>query len=336
MKLEARREVQRAVLAFCFCIPLPLIAVMVHWNPSHSEPGNPFATFSVFLLFAFCNAAGLLLVTWILLKVRDRGLFETLFALAFFLLLAYGIGLALRVHRDFFTYVFQHILSFWLIFCRRLEGFSRPTRAKTTLRYMRTVNIVVFALTSIWLILMGYAVCIRAEPRWIESMLYNAYNLVLVFLLIIMTSHLGTALYKRVSIDGKSFVVEGHDFSTYMSDADKRLAVQFLSAQGRSIPCSEVSAALEAVRSGSGGRTNTWDCATCQKENYPVYKCPKYRAAYNRVLSVKKLFEALEIGDILSPGGQAAAKKSGWKLRLFDDVRLRMESATKGAESSVP
>jgi hypothetical protein len=31
---------------------------------------------------------------------------------------------------------------------------------------------------------------------------------------------------------------------------------------------------------------------------------------------------ALEIGDILSPGGQAAEKKAGWKLRPFDDVRL--------------
>ena len=137
-----------------------------------------------------------------------------------------------------------------------------------------------------------------------------------------MTSHLGMALYKRVHIDGESFVVEGHDFSTYVNDADKRLAVLFLSAQGRSIPCSEVSSALGLARGASGGRTASWDCVTCHRENYPVYKCPKYRAAYNRVLSVKKLFEALEIGDVLSPGGQASEKKEGWKLRLFDDIRL--------------
>ena len=174
MNLATRREVQRAVLAFCCCIPVPLIAALVYWDPSHTAPGNPFGASSLFLLFVVGNAVGIFLISWLLLKVNNRGHFEVMFAVSFFLLLAYGIALAIMVHRDFFTYVFQHILCFWLIFCRRLEGFANPKRWRITLAYMRTANLIVLAAVCVWLILMGYAVCTRAEPRWIESIFYNA------------------------------------------------------------------------------------------------------------------------------------------------------------------
>jgi hypothetical protein len=322
MKLMPLRGLRSSLLAVCFSLPVPLIAAMIHWNPSRAAPANPFESETAFALFFIANSVALFSAFFLLLRVSGRTLFQVCFSALFFLLLGYGIALALMLHRDFFTYVFQHILSFWIIFCWRLEDFTNDRRAKGFFRYMRTVNIVVFAFTSFWLILMGYAVCVRSEPRWAESLFYNVLNIVYAFLLIVMTSHLGMALFKRVHIDGDRFVVEGYDFSQYVSDADKRLAVLFLSAQGTSVPCARVDEFLHAHKASPKGRKAAWDCATCRQHDYPVYKCPKYRAVYNRVLSVKKLFEALEIGDILSPGGQASEKKEGWKLRLFDDVRL--------------
>jgi hypothetical protein len=317
-----QRRLQDAILCVCFSLPVPLIATMIRWNPSGAEPRSPFGSDASFLLFLVVNLAVMFAAFFFLLRIRGRTLFQVSYAVLFLVLLGYGTLLALRLHRDFYTFVFQHVLSFWIIFCWRLDEFTSEKRAKDFYRYMRTVNIVVFICTCCWLILMGYAVCVRSEPRWAESLFYNVLNLVFAFLLIMMTSHLGMALFKRVHIDGDRFVVEGYDFSQYVSDADKQLAVLFLSAHGTAVSCARVDALLQEHSAPHAGRKSTWDCAACIERDYAVYKCPKYRAIYNRVLTVKRLFEALEIGDILSPKGQASEKKKGWKLRLFDDVRL--------------
>ena len=50
--------------------------------------------------------------------------------------------------------------------------------------------------------------------------------------------------------------------------------------------------------------------------------CPKYKNIYNRILDIKKLFESLGIGTIISPDNKRNILTEGWKLRFFDDIQV--------------
>jgi len=54
---------------------------------------------------------------------------------------------------------------------------------------------------------------------------------------------------------------------------------------------------------------------------YLVSFYTKYKNIYNRILDIKKLFESLDIGTIISPDNERNILTEGWKLRFFDDIR---------------
>ena len=58
-------------------------------------------------------------------------------------------------------------------------------------------------------------------------------------------------------------------------------------------------------------------------ENWTAYDCATYRNLKNRINDAKKYLELLQIGTIVpAEENRREIKITGWRLRLFDDVRL--------------
>ena len=82
-----------------------------------------------------------------------------------------------NLHRDFFTASFQYILGVPALVLFYLQGKSAPQLNKSARRTMGQAGYILSAFYTEWIMLMGYAIATRAEPRPIESIFYNLFNL---------------------------------------------------------------------------------------------------------------------------------------------------------------
>ena len=66
-------------------------------------------------------------------------------------------------------------------------------------------------------------------------------------------------------------------------------------------------------------------CATCVDESRKAAMCSQYRTTYNSILETKKLLEFLGVGTITSSDNRRNILQDGWKLVLFENVRLEVK-----------
>ena len=187
---------------------------------------------------------------------------------------------------------------------------------------------------------MGYAIATRQEPRWSESIVYNSYNTVLIFLLGTASLRLQLQRFRNIRIVDGDLYIDDWNFSRFFSELDKNIVIQFLTAEGN-LTCFMLDIALREGGDGDGtdrkSKPQQWSCRECLEKGYTTTRCPKYKNLYNRILNIKKLFETLEIGTIITTENKMQIKEEGWKLRLFDDVRVihhRQDSLTTAQRSS--
>ena len=64
------------------------------------------------------------------------------------------------------------------------------------------------------------------------------------------------------------------------------------------------------------------ECSLCLESTAKASQCKRYKTLYNRILSIKKILETFEIGTFISPDNKRDILSQGWKLRLFDDVKV--------------
>lgn len=311
----------RLVAVVIFALSFPLITILIHMNPSEMPPGTPFAGWKdtsliIGLTFLFVGGVGF----W-LIRIRRKNIFLIVYCFSFIVNAGGAAVLGLNLHRDYFTSFFQLILIYWLFFILKTELFTTRYSKKHFYTFLFILNTVIFSMALVWIMFMGYAISTRQEPRWEESLVYNAYNIALLFFLGAISLRLQLGRFRNVRISGNDLYFDNWNFSRYFSDLEKAIIIRFFTAEGN-ITCGMLE---DIIRKASNHDTeihSDWNCGECLERNYTATRCPKYKNLYNRILNIKKLFETLEIGAIIAPENKMRIKEEGWKLRLFDDIRV--------------
>ena len=209
-----------------------------------------------------------------------------------------------------------------IIFISRKDiVFAEPIE-REGLRYVYRFSLALFILVFFWLCLMGYAISTRQEPRWIESIFYNIYNAMLLIIMYFEIIQLRSRLYRRVVIGSGRITIDRYDFTSFLGEMNLKIVTRLARSAGRNVRCSDLMADI----SQSGDDT---PCSRCVSESAKATLCPRYKTLYNRILDIKKLFESLEIGTVIYPENKMRIIEEGWKLRLFDDIRLEFPPERK-------
>ena len=173
-----------------------------------------------------------------------------------------------------------------------------------------------------WIILVGYAVVTRAEPRPIETLIYNAYNLPLVLVLFLASRGVERRAMRTLSIGAAGVEVDGKSIDAMLGERRAVLLAAFVAAPDRRLRCPDVQQALAARAHGGAARAAKTDCAACAASGMKATDCAEYRSAYNSLLDLKKLLEFLEIGSITAPDNRRLVLTEGWRLTLFENARI--------------
>jgi len=216
--------------------------------------------------------------------------------------------------------VFQLFLMYPLVFFFRYEIIYKGVQESIQIRRMFGISVIVFVLWFLWLMMMGYAISTRQEPRWTESIIYNIYNSIIVFMLFLNVLKFRMKMFRRVYISDHSIRIDNYDFTEFLGSINLKIINAFLLNHNRNITCALLFTSLN--NNANGDLSINADCETCISSGYKVTQCPKYKTIYNRILDIKKLFESLEIGTIISPDNKMKILQEGWKLRFFDDIRV--------------
>lgn len=325
----------RLCASFIFASAFPIITILIQKNPSGMPPGPPLSSPGACIALT----AGSFIISWgvflSLSGLQNRNIFLLSFFGSFALFTGAAVWLGLTLHRDYFTHIFQLVLIYWLLFIFKNNLFASLHSKKQFYTFLFILNTIIFGTALLWIIFMGYAISTRQEPRWAESIVYNSYNTVLIFLLGAASLRLQLQRFRNIRVTGGDLYIDNWNFSRYFSETDKNIVIQFLTAEGN-LTCFMLEDALrETGGNGTGSVKKTqWSCRECLEKGYTTTRCPKYKNLYNRILNIKKLFETLEIGTIITPENKMQIKEEGWKLRLFDDVRVMHRHESSAGVSS--
>jgi hypothetical protein len=312
------------LLCFFFSLSYPLVTVLIALNLSESYPPSPYigSLFPVLLSLAGFVIFGIIYIFLVHLPACGFSVGRFMAALA--AVIGTTILSSVFIHRDYFTAVFQEVLIFWILFIpRAYDFFGGGRRGKEAAENLYRFSRFIFMAGIFWVMLMGYAISTRKEPRWIESVLYNVYNLGLLFLIIPASLKLRQRLYRTVTVSPLSIVIDGYDFTQFLGRTGSEILMRLLAARERSVLCSDLSGALSSGEGEhSGGSVSASQCEECMRNNSKVSLCSAYKTLYNRLRDIKNLLETLEVGTIIAPENKMHILREGWKLRLFSDIRV--------------
>ena len=220
-------------------------------------------------------------------------------------------------HRDFHSYGTQIILLSFLLFILKLDDIS-IVRHRTALYKVLTLAVIaMFMLWAVWLMMMGYAIVTRAEPRWIESTGYNLINVLIGLTMLVVAGYVWNRTRKRLHFKGELLHLDERDISKMLSPQECSIINAFLSAPDNALTCKELYNELKDLDSEPA-------CTKCMNENWTATGCPSYRNYKNRINDIKKYLELLQIGTVVPVSeNPREIKEKGWRLRLFDDIHYQ-------------
>lgn len=324
----SRRSSALDALAALGCaLPFPMITLIVRYGPSTIDP----CTSPLLLSYAPWLAALSLIVIALpipgALKAPSPTACIARCSILCLLAVSGSIVFGALVHRDYFSAVFQYILAFIALYFYDLRSRSPSEVHYETFRAVGRAGYVLFFFFTFWIMLMGYAISTRAEPRPIESIIYNCYNALLDIAILFSSRHLLLRSYRTLSLGAEGAVLlDGAPIDFVLGVAGLRVLRAFLASPERRATCADIARLAE----GSGKRKT--NCSDCASEEVKASLCPEYRATYNRVLELKKLLEFLEVGTIVPPQNKRRILIEGWRLALFPNVRLKLEVSMKAPD----
>lgn len=298
------------------------IGFMTMLHPSHAAAGGEIsagaaAAASGPMAVVIVGLVGSLVLPIAAARARPRG-FPLVFGLSLFLLLGLAATAGLVFHRDFFTFPAQVILLHFALLLFRLDDLAWVRDRVAVYRRLAAASTVVFILWICWIMLMSYAIVTRSEPRWIESTAYNVVGGIVGLFLLVAAAGLHRRSRRTVFRRGDRVFLDERDVSELLSPQENLLVLTFLSAPDGSMTCRDL---VEKLRGFGDDRVAT--CRQCVKEDWTASDCPSYRNLKNRVHEAKRYLELLQIGTICPVSeNPRRIKDEGWRLRLFDDVRL--------------
>jgi hypothetical protein len=240
------------------------------------------------------------------------------------MMIVLSIYAGINVHRDFFTASFQYIICVPAIVLFYLQSRAAPQLNKTARRVMGQTGYILAVFYAEWIMLMGYAITTRAEPRPIESIFYNLFNLALVLILFFSSRQIKRSSFSIIEIDKNTMSINNRDISSIAGPKKTLLLYEFASAPERRLRCSDI----QKIMRLETGETKT-DCSACTEGNQKAAQCSHYRTTYNNILQLKKLLEFMEIGSITSSDNRRNILSEGWKLALFENVKMNIKKNSR-------
>ncbi len=293
-------------------LSLPLGLVMI-------ATGNPEQLFPVGLLFGILVFILPFLAVWSVFRLQDRRVFFGAAGFLVTVLVFLSVVAGIRIHRDFYSAAFMYILATpVLVFYYILLVQPAAPVSRGTLAVFSTSGFILSVFYSQWIILMGYAIATRAEPRPMQALAYNVYNLILVLVLFSLSRSMRRETYHTLRVGSSSVTADGRDLSSYVGKRKADLVAAFASAPDRTLRCPEI----QAILVEGPPNQDEPSCESCGGTDTKATLCKKYRNTYNNILDLKKLLEFLEIGTITAPDNKRKVLEEGWKLNLFENARV--------------
>lgn len=306
-----------AVLPFFFAFPCLLVTLAIRFGPSWVETDllPRFSDLAVPLSVGAWLGVGFVFA--MVFRLRSFSGFTVSMVVTIVMLSLAMFFLGVSVHRDYFTAVFQYIFLIPAIFLYRMATVGELTLSRSLIRQIARVGYGIAIFYTQWVMLMGYAISSRAEPRPVEAVAYNVYNLVLVLVMFFLSHMVEGRFFHQVSIGADSVSVDGKNIATMLGQKKVRILRAFSTAENRTLRCQE----LQRLDDGGEG---TVDCDRCADEATKAALCRRYRATYNSLLEIKKVLEFFEIATLLPPDNKRRVLTDGWKLSFFENVRVRV------------
>jgi hypothetical protein len=315
-KLETRLFAD--LLSFLLALPLGAVLLTVRYGPA-IEPGGP--VLGDYALPIGIGAIILIsIVIRLVLTVRRQTFFLVALSFTFAAIVAASVIMGSLVHRDFFTAGFQYLLGALIavMYRRSIWPRSSPGFNQASMRALSKAGIFASIFYVEWIMLMGYAIATRAEPRPIESLLYNVYNLAQVIALFVTSRWVERNTFHTVRLEGESLTIDGRDIVPVLGPKKTAIFGILARAPDRRLRCREIQELFrDETDEGVPER-----CRACTEETTKVALCAKYRNTYNSILELKRVLEFLEIGTITTPENKRRILSDGWKLALFENTRL--------------
>jgi|GEM_PF-1269457 hypothetical protein len=297
-----RACIREGVAVYCAFPPI-LVWGMVKASPFGSPESADLPASALFV------AVGASLMAYLLFRafvgMRRRGAALGLLAAYALATMAGDAVMGFLFHRDFFSAFFMHLIQAVGATLYACAFFNpRPINASSR-RFLFSFALAASILWSAWLIMMGYAIATRAEPRRGESIVYNLYNAGLAGMLYAVCFRLSLAHVRSVRAERDRFMVDDIDFTPILGKSGCVCAYYLLNRRGR-VSCADIASA-------EYGR----DCAACS--NTRASSCAEYRNIYNSVRVLRHLVEVMQLGGIESAEKKNRIVDEGW---LFVPERL--------------
>ena len=320
-----KQNISKIFYSIKFYIPLLsalvwiTIGAMSIWNPSDTVSVSVQPNY-LFLL----GAAPIIIffIIWFVLNQKDTCKYLLLFLTSLIIFISAGILMGIHFHRDFAGFPIQMILIYGIIFLYKVDILPLvKNQNKAIYRGFATSAIMIFFGYSVWVILMGYAIATRQEPRWIESIFYNLINCLILIILALIYSNLLRKMDSVLEITDKKILLNNRNLSNLISNKEQKLFRLFLSKPGFTVNCS-------SIRNWKSQEKHNSDCLDCIENRWTVSECSYYRNCKNQIGHLKKYLEILQIGTIIPASeNMREIKEMGWKLKLFHNVVLEKKTS---------
>lgn len=303
-------------------MPIPLVTLMIAFGPSQVDDYTP-AFFDKYAL-----GAGIVFFVlsfpfyWFLLRIRAVKIFYFLGSIGIIITQLLVILLSYFIHRDYFSAFFMNIAMWIVLFLywvKNLPVFMVKPDVRKNLGHS---FLVVYVLFSLWIILMGYAIATRQEPRPVESLMYNAYNTLAAFGMLLLSRDLVVSSYKTLALENGIVLIDGKPVESILGSVTTQMLAALILDNDHILRCHTFAPEAKSRAESK--------CDVCSLQDVKVSTCPRYRNIYNHVLDLKKFLEFTEIGSIVNPENKREVVFQGWKLLLFQNVRLRLINRRPG------
>lgn len=286
-----RERVSRILSALFFGLPFSLVTLIVRYSPSSYSGANLPALlldWGLPLAAATCFAGYFLFYSFLGIK-HQRSFLISITGICGGLI-AVSVLAGLSLHPDYFSAAFQYALIWPTALLYGLWTAPADEFTRNTLKSLGIAGLVITGFFVEWIMLMGYAIATRAEPRAMESLVYNVYNLMLALALFIISRGVEHKSRRSVHISASRVMVDGKDVSSLFNPGQSQLLLSLAKAPGRTLDCCQASA-LQA----------------------------------SHLQDLRKVLELIEVGTILVPRMSDQVLATTWKLVAFENVHFKVE-----------
>lgn len=223
----------------------------------------------------------------------------------------FAVAFSLLINRDYFTIPFQIVIIHYIAFVSKYQIVSLKSF------YIKTAQIVSYIAISallLWEIIVGYSIMTRTEPRWLESIFYNIYNLGLIVILCYNAINFSYTKKIKLVFSDKSIFLSDIDMTKVLNEDYVSLVKSMLNNKNK---CYEIFNAEAKFQK---------NCEKCLKDNLPVESCEKFNILYDKIENIRKIMSFLRIGKIIVPINKDRLKYDGWKVVLSKDLIIEKDA----------